>query len=84
MAKIKYQGRDVEVVPVPIREVNEHWNEYTLEDGSTARIKIVLSKVFRAVDEKTELGEPLYIIQTSNIVTVDVNPDLMEEEGVNE
>lgn len=77
MAKIIYQGREIEVVPVSPVESKEEWNVYRLEDGSTLRIKLILAKVFRAVEEKTSLGEPVYITQSQNMVVVDVAPDLI-------
>lgn len=41
--------------------VEDSWNEYKLEDGSTLRIKPVLSKVSRT-DKFNEDGEPIYIL----------------------
>ena len=44
---LKLHGRDVQVVPIPIVNDQEHWNSYILEDGSLVRAKLI------ALDEPT-------------------------------
>ena len=70
MKHIKYQGRSVDAQELDVVSSNERWNEYQLADGTELAIKLVLVKVFRAVNEKSSEGEPLYMVNSQNIVKV--------------
>lgn len=61
-----YQGKNIEVVELDIITNNEHWNEYQLS------AKLIVVKVFKAVSEKTLDGEPLYLIESQNVVKAKV------------
>jgi hypothetical protein len=53
-------------------EEEEHWNSYTLEDGTTLKVKLVLRGVKRLQRFNPD-GTPMYLIQSTNIVrTVNV------------
>ena len=68
-------GRKVQATEVGIRKANEHWNEYELEDGNIIKIKLVVVKMIKA-DAKNELtGEPIYISNTQNLMTLTVKED---------
>jgi hypothetical protein len=63
-------GRKVHAMEVGIKKATEHWNEYELEDGNIIRIKTVLVKLIKA-DAKNEVtGEPVYISNTQNLMTL--------------
>ncbi|KKK48064.1 hypothetical protein LCGC14_3148910 [marine sediment metagenome] len=68
--KMPYQGKQIEVTEVEAVTHHEPWNEYQLSDGKILKIKTILTKVCRADGEKTLEGEPIYIINTANIVRV--------------
>lgn len=68
--KIKYQGKDIEVVEVETVTESERWNEYQLANGKALSIKLILVRVLKAVNEKTPDGEDLYVVNTQNIVKV--------------
>ena len=70
MKHIKYQGRSVDAQELDVVSSNERWNEYQLADGTELAIKLVLVKVFRAVTEKSPEGEPMYMVNSQNIVKV--------------
>ena len=71
MAKsIPYQGRQVEAEEVEVITTNEPWNEYQLADGKVLMVKTVLVSIYRAVNEKDQENEPIYITQTHNVVRV--------------
>ena len=65
-----YQGRRVNVVPVDVTQAQERWNEYLLDDGSVLKVKLVVTKIFRAENERDQEGNPLYIFQSTNISSV--------------
>lgn len=69
--KFKFpDGREVNAEEIAINQANENWNEYLLEDGSTIRLKAVAVKVIRLVGEYDNSGNPVYFINSTNIVSV--------------
>ena len=77
-------GKEIEVnVPMPngqfvqkhgqiidIKDEEEKWSTYKLENGSTLKVKQVITKVIM-LDEKDSSGKPIYQIEASPIITVD-------------
>jgi hypothetical protein len=56
----------------PLREV---WSDFSLSDGSVLRVKVAVIKVTRMqnpdnTDAITPTGEPVYMLQTQNIIQV--------------
>ena len=72
--KVAYQGKQVDAIELSFEIVREEWNEYKCEDGSTIRLKTVVSKIHRS-DQRNEAGEPIFMVRSSNIV------DLVVAEG---
>jgi hypothetical protein len=57
-------------------EENEYWNEYTLADGTTLKVKLVLRGVKR-LDKYEPDGTPIYVINSINVVrAVNVPEDI--------
>lgn len=58
---------------------NGLWSELKLDDGTTLRVKLEVTKVMRAVDTFNEFGEPLYGVSGQTLVlTVLTPPTLMK------
>jgi len=77
--KINFGGEEVEAVPIDINQTNEYWNQYLLDDGTVIKMKLVATKVLR-VDNKYDLeGNPLYIIQSTNITSVNAPINLKKK-----
>lgn len=55
---------------VQILKQTEPWSEYDLEDGNKLRVKQIVLKVIR-LDNKDDLGNPIYITKGQNIVDID-------------
>lgn len=51
----------------------EHWNEYTLEDGTALRLKPVITEVLRIENEFDSDGNPVYIVRSTNVLSVDAS-----------
>ena len=56
---------------------SEKWNEYTLLDGGTIRLKTTLIKAFRFLDEDgkpafTKEGEPLIAVRHNTLAAASV------------
>lgn len=60
---------------------HEYWNEYILEDGTTLKLKPVATNIYRLEGEYDANGNPVYIIQSSNIVSVD-SPDELKKKSL--
>lgn len=67
---INLGGRDVEAVPVDVNQANELWNEYLLEDGTVLKMKLILKKVMRVAGEFDSEGNPVYVMQSTNVSAV--------------
>lgn len=75
-------GETAEFKDIDFETVSENWNEYTLEDGTTLKVKLVLQKVLRGEEVFNPTGEPVYQISAQNVVrTSDVPEELMAENG---
>lgn len=55
------------------------WSEYTLSDGSIIRSKAVTIDVKRAIDQYSADGNPLYIVQTAVINSVNAPDELKKK-----
>lgn len=69
--KIKLpNGREVDATPIEINQASEQWNHYLLEDGSTLKVKLVITKVSRLDNEYDAERNPIYLFQSTNVVSV--------------
>ncbi|MFA5316979.1 MAG: hypothetical protein WC369_06135 [Dehalococcoidales bacterium] len=66
--KVPYQGRQVEGKPVDFLTRKEDFNEYQLDDGKILRIKMIVTRIVRLDGETTPDGNPVYLIQSQNVV----------------
>jgi len=71
-------GKDVVGRLIYINSSSEHWSEYLLDDGSTIRAKFIATKVFRVDGEYDIDGNPVYIVRSTNVVTVS-SPDNLKK-----
>lgn len=78
MPKVKWQGEEVEGLEVRFKSVREDWNEYDLEDGSTIRVKLVVSDVIRLNDKYDQEDNPIYVVKSGNMVIVK-SPDHLKK-----
>jgi hypothetical protein len=72
------ENREVEV---PVLEAKEYWNEYKLEDGTTFRMKVVLSSILRIEGQYNEDGQPLYQAKLNLVPDVRAPEDLRKRSG---
>jgi hypothetical protein len=79
--KINFGGEEVDAMPIEVTQSTEHWNQYLLDDGTVIKIKTVLTKVLRVDNKYDNEGNPLYITQTTNIVSADAPEGLRRKAG---
>jgi hypothetical protein len=65
---VQYQGRQVEGESVDFLARKEDFNEYQLADGKILKIKMVVTRIIRLEEEKAPDGNPIYLIQSQNVV----------------
>jgi hypothetical protein len=66
--KVPYQGRQAEGESVEFLTRKEDFNEYQLADGKVLKIKMVVTRIIRLEEERAPDGNPVYIIQSQNVV----------------
>lgn len=70
-------GRDVMGEEIEFEsEGAEKWNVYLLADGTKLRLKAVAASIVR-LDEYLPTGDPIYMVNASNVVATDV-PDQLK------
>lgn len=69
-------GPEKDAQLIEIQQSNEHWNQYLLGDGTVIKIKLVATEVWRVEDEWDYDGNPMYVIKSSNVVTVNPQDEL--------
>ena len=65
---------------IDFEEKEEHWNVYTLKDGTTLKIKLILVGIKRLKKHGPD-GTPLYMINSQNVVrAVDIPKELIAKQ----
>ncbi len=79
--KKKYNigGRDIMGQEIEFEPESERWNVYILEDGTKLRLKAVAATIVR-LDEFLPNGDPMYLVNASNVVATDV-PENLKRKG---
>lgn len=68
-SRINIGDRVIEAEDMEFQTTREDWNEYAVEDGYSVRIKLVVSSILKT-GEKDAQGNPVYVVQSTNIVKV--------------
>jgi hypothetical protein len=79
--EIPYQGKLEKAEELQATEVKEGWSEYTVEDGSTIRVRSVIGRLVKLRDIYSDSGEPIYLIRSSTVMSGDVPPHLMKKKS---
>lgn len=79
--KVNFQGIDRDAVEVDFKIVREDWNEYNLEDGTRIRLKPVVVGIIRIPGEFDNEGNPVYVVKSSNVMSVSAAANLKREAG---
>ena len=78
--KKKYNigGREIMGQDIAFETERESWNTYVLEDGTTLKLKAVAATIVR-LDEYLPNGDPMYMVNASNIVAIDAPDNLKRQ-----
>ncbi|MGH9690577.1 MAG: hypothetical protein ACRD4C_05725 [Candidatus Acidiferrales bacterium] len=75
--RFNFAGREIMGEEVEFETERESWNTYLLADGTKVRLKAVAASIVR-LDEYLPNGDPMYIVNASNVVATDV-PDQLKK-----
>lgn len=75
--KYNIAGRDIMGEEIEFEPEREGWNTYILQDGTKLRMKSVVASIVR-LDEYLPTGDPMYLVNASNVVATDV-PDQLKK-----
>ena len=70
IVQVKHQGKVFDAELVPVEESTERWTIIQLEDGTTIRLKPVITDVVRVPGQYDNEGQPMYIVKSANIMSV--------------
>jgi hypothetical protein len=68
--KVNFQGREVIAESVEFEADKEQWSTYILHDGSTLKVKAVVTEVSRLQGVYDSNGDPVYMVQASQVMSV--------------
>jgi len=74
-------GTTAEATVVTFRTSSEEWNEYLLDDGTVIKIKTVATDALRVDGQYDGQGNPMYIVQSTNIMSVSAPANLMRDQN---
>jgi hypothetical protein len=66
----------VDGVEVGFRPEGENWNVYLADDGTVIRLKLVATDVVRLEGQYDAQGNPVYFVQSSNIMAISAPENL--------
>lgn len=69
--KYNFQGREIMGEEIEFETEREGWNVYILEDGTKIKVKPVPTSFIR-LDEYLPNGDPMYMVNATNIISADV------------
>lgn len=77
--KMNYKGKEVDATVIEVNQESSYWNNYLLDDQSVLKLKVILTKVARIDNEYDQEGNPVYVVQATNIVRVDCPESLKKK-----
>lgn len=77
--KLNFGSEIVEATPVDVNQASEYFNQYFLEDGTVLKMKLVATKVFRIDDRFDQDGNPVYFVQSTNVLSIDSPANLKKK-----
>jgi ribosomal protein L13 len=79
--KIIFQGEELNGEELEFTTKKDVWNVLKTEDGATLKLKTVVTKIVRAEKYNEDTGEPLYVVNSQNIVVVSDIPEELKKKS---
>ncbi len=78
--KVIWNGKEADAYPVKITGMDEKVQVYTLADGTTLHVRLVVTQVARVKDQYNEqTNEPVYVMRTQVVASALANPELKKK-----
>lgn len=77
--KLQIGAETIDGVDLDFRTLREEWNEYETEDGTRVRVKLVVSGIIRTDRYDYQTDQPIYVVQSGNVVITKLPDELKEE-----
>lgn len=77
ITKVNFQGKIVDGIEMEFK-AKEEWTIYELPDGAILRLKPVATSIIKVIDQYDPAGNPIYVVQTTNVMGVSVPEELKE------
>ncbi|MBI3323933.1 MAG: hypothetical protein HYZ92_01475 [Candidatus Omnitrophica bacterium] len=74
--KINFAGQPADAASVETTQSTERWNEYLLDDGTVLKAKLVVTNIYRVDAQHDPEGNPIYVIQSTNVLSVNAPEEL--------
>jgi hypothetical protein len=68
--QVNFQGKLVDAEVIEFEADREQWSTYLLHDGTSLKIKPVMTEVLRLNDVFAPNGDPVYMVQAQQIVHI--------------
>lgn len=78
--KVNFQGKLLDGVEMDFK-AKEEWSIVEVSDGTIIRMKPVPTIVVKVVDQYDPAGNPVYTVQTSNVMAVSAPEELKKGAG---
>ncbi len=78
--KVNFQGQEVTAEIIDFEADKEQWSSYILHDGSMLRVKAVVTEVARLEGIYAPNGDPVYMVQASQILHVNAPESLRRQQ----
>jgi hypothetical protein len=69
--KMNLGGNMVDAEIMSFKAIEEPWSLYKLDDGTTLKVKVVLSDVFKLAQPDPVTGLPQVMIRAGQVISVD-------------
>lgn len=79
--RVKLGDQTVEGTLMPFQTQTENFNEYLVEDGTVIHIKLVVAEVLRVDGMFDEQGNPIYVLNSTNVVSISPPDELLKGGG---
>ena len=71
-----YNGVQASGTSLDFEAEKESWAIYSMEDGSTLKMRTIVAEIIRVDGEFNQAGEPIYTVKSTAILNVEVPGNL--------
>ena len=72
--KVNINGTMIDAEPMTFNSMAEPWSSYQLPDGTTIKLKLVVSSILKLPTLDPVTGLPQFLIQSTNVASVEPPP----------